>query len=152
MQQRFWSRSHDGFFQKFRRTTPVFNGGAWSVNTKALSNKILEEIRNLHREYRQNYLAGGVPECLLALAFYGRTKILPQRYNTLALPQWKVEEWRIDGAHVLHFMSDKKCWNRNNPFYAIWKENLDRADKITDISRPQPIDPIPWVNRVKIML
>ncbi len=98
---------------------PGFMAGVFVIPTKIIKQKTFEELIELKNKYED--WGCRVDESILNLYFYKTFEELDFKYHhTKQSPQ-------IDKA-VRHFALSTKPWDKESPYYTIWKENLAKSD------------------------
>lgn len=131
LKEQFWNipndNSYEIFNKKFKNSydpnEQIFNAGVLAFSTEILNNETFSQIKNLFSDYATPNMTGDQP--ILNLFFYRKWKKLPLTYN-VSPSDTKSKPSGI----ILHFMGQKKPWDTSNPFYDIWKNNLQKSNSL----------------------
>jgi len=108
----------------------TFNAGFFAFNTNLINKRSFDELNRLIDKYKDISTDGD--QTILNSFFCNNWSPLPLVYNlapyTITHPIFFTDK-KIKTI-ILHFIGNRKPWHRNDPFYAQWKDNLDKADKI----------------------
>ncbi|PLX07984.1 MAG: hypothetical protein C0596_08530 [Marinilabiliales bacterium] len=107
-----------------------FNSGVMAFNSDIISDDTYDNLISLFAKYKDDGKFGEQP--VLNLYFYKKFKKLPFIYNTfITHHNYKIPK-RIKLIN-LHFFAREnypKLWEKENPYYAEWKNNLEKANTI----------------------
>ncbi|VVB82680.1 Glycosyl transferase family 8 [uncultured archaeon] len=126
----------DSFNKRYNLKRPTFNSGMMSFETNLIEKDTFDKLLFLFHKYKE--VING-DDSIFNMFFYPVWKKLPIKYNV------RINNSKIEGGTILHFEqpfrkpgNNFKPWEKENPFYKEWKENLDKAEKITSIwARPK---------------
>jgi len=130
-------------FANYRLTATAFNVGVFAFNTDIITGDTQTKLKQIADKYLD---LGRFPEQLcMNLLFYKKWEMLPMEYNLFAYhlhTKRRLPKKQIDGV-VLHFPrwgyeKGLRCWDKDNPFYDEWKNNLERAELIDLEQIPKP--------------
>ena len=114
-----------------------FNSGVLAFSTDIINEKSFDNLVALFEDYKESIRGD---QEILNLFFYKKWKRISQFYN--------VNPYKMTGCYllphnrlkgVLHFIGDKKPWDKESPFYKEWKSNLEKADLI-DLEKTQKVN------------
>jgi lipopolysaccharide biosynthesis glycosyltransferase len=121
--------------EKYSFREPIFNAGVFTFNTEMIKNDTFSKLIEIFNRYAEII----TPQGVLNLFFYKKWTKLPPVYNVYPYYwhyYYNLELDQIKGI-VFHYAGDNtwgKPWNKSNPYYNEWKQNLEKADKI-DLSK-----------------
>lgn len=123
--------------KNYNLSAPAFNSGVFVFDTNIIKPDSLADLMNLYERYKTISLYGDEP--ILNLYFYQNWKEIPVSYNLD--PNYIRECYGLkleqNVAAVIHCGWSKKPWDKTSPYYPLWLENLNKADKI-DLSNRLP--------------
>ena len=116
------------------KSTP-FNSGVMVFDTNIITKKTFCKFKKIFIKYA--HLSAFHEQSLLNLCFHNKWNKLSHIYN-LEPRDIKLSLEKINKvpAIIIHFLGgDYKPWDKKNPFYEEWKNNLKKADNINTIKK-----------------
>ncbi|MBW3021057.1 hypothetical protein KY334_07210 [Candidatus Woesearchaeota archaeon] len=127
----------------YNLNTTSFNSGVFSFNTEIIKKDTFEKIIRLFEKYKNISKVG--EQGILNLFFYKKWTSLPTMYNLYVYKATGCFLFNNKVKGILHFIGERKPWNKNNPYYREWKSNLRKAELI-DIKKPIKLNKI-WTKK-----
>ena len=147
LRKEFYAADHNAW-KELKRTYPL-KGGAFCTGVFAFDTEVIEpDMFNRAKELTDRFgkLSVNGEEGVINLLFYRAWNMLPMVYNTYPFYMdwiYGIKATKVKGI-ILHFISPKRPWNKENPFYKEWLENFQRAEDI-DLSQRKEAIKI-WTN------
>lgn len=104
---------------------PSVNGGLYVLDTSWIAPHTYDSIKAHYQAFSELLVSD---ERIIGTFFGRNIELLPLHYNTYVKAYFLHSPANEMGT-ILHFLDQKKRpWERNHPFYSVWKKNLDRAE------------------------